>query len=240
MNDLVIFTNEKFGEIRTIEINNEPWFVGKDVAEILGYANTRDALATHVEKDDKNTVVIHDGNKGNPNQVIINESGLYSLIFGSKLDTAKEFKHWVTHDVLPAIRKTGSYTMPTKSQQEINIEEKKTQLAEAEYWRSLGIEYSDNKTYKQILDAYSTKAVAGKFVLPLPSLEEENFSATEAGKKIGISANKFGSIAKKLGIKINGEYGKWYIDKAQNSGKEVNTFRYTQKAIDAVIEELNK
>ena len=90
MNELKIFENEEFGQVRTILINNEPWFVGKDVASALGYSNTRDALATHVMKEDKNTVVISDGKRGNPNQVLINESGLYALIFGSKLESAKK------------------------------------------------------------------------------------------------------------------------------------------------------
>ena len=81
MNQLEIFKNREFGEIRTVGIDGEPWFVGKDVAEALGYSNTRDALATHVMDEDKNTVVISDGKRrGNPNQVIINESGLYALI----------------------------------------------------------------------------------------------------------------------------------------------------------------
>lgn len=109
MNELKIFESEKFGKVRTVVIDGEPWFVGKDVAEALGYANTRDALATHVEEEDKKTVVISDGKRGNPNQVIINESGLYALIFGSRLKSAKEFKHWVTSDVLPSIRRTGKY-----------------------------------------------------------------------------------------------------------------------------------
>lgn len=109
MNELKIFESEKFGKVRTVIIDGEPWFVGKDVAEALGYANTRDALATHVEEEDKKTVVISDGKRGNPNQVIINESGLYALIFGSRLKSAKEFKHWVTSEVLPSIRKTGKY-----------------------------------------------------------------------------------------------------------------------------------
>ena len=91
MKKLQIFNSEEFGEIRTVTIDNEPWFVGKDVAEALGYSNTRDALATHVSEEDKNTVVISDGKRGNPNQVVINESGLYALIFGSKLDSAKRY-----------------------------------------------------------------------------------------------------------------------------------------------------
>lgn len=108
-NNLQIFSNEEFGYVRTIEIDGEPWMVGKDVAKALGYENTRDAIAKHVDEEDKNSVAIHDGNKGNPNMTIINESGMYSLVFGSKLPSAKRFKHWVTSEVLPAIRKTGRY-----------------------------------------------------------------------------------------------------------------------------------
>lgn len=111
MNEVKIFNSEEFGDIRTVQLNNEIYFLGKDIAEALGYSNTRDALATHVADEDKNTVVISDGKRGNPNQTVINESGLYALIFGSKLDAAKRFKHWVTSEVLPAIRKTGSYQM---------------------------------------------------------------------------------------------------------------------------------
>lgn len=108
-NELKVFSNAEFGEVRTVVVNGEPWFVGKDVAEALGYSNTRDALITHVEEEDKNTVVISDGKRGNPNQTIINESGVYSLVFGSKLPDAKKFKRWVTSEVLPTIRKTGGY-----------------------------------------------------------------------------------------------------------------------------------
>lgn len=109
MNDVKIFDNDEFGEIRTVMINGEPWFVGSDVAVALGYANPRDAVSKHVDGEDKNTVAIRDGNKGNPNVTVVNESGLYSLIFGSQLDSAKRFKRWVTSEVLPAIRKTGGY-----------------------------------------------------------------------------------------------------------------------------------
>lgn len=106
--------------VRTLVIDGQPYFVGKDVAEILGYANTRDALSKHVDSEDKNTVAIHDGIKrGNPNQTVINESGLYSLILGSKLPQAKEFKHWVTSEVLPAIRKTGAYKAKPKDNYQI-------------------------------------------------------------------------------------------------------------------------
>lgn len=116
MNELTTFTNEEFGTIRTIQIDGEPYFSGKDVAVALGYKNPRDAIRKHVDEDDKNTVAIHDG-IGNPNKVVINESGLYSLILSSKLPNAKRFKRWVTGDVLPTLRKTGRYEVQQATQQ---------------------------------------------------------------------------------------------------------------------------
>ena len=117
MSNLQIFKNEELGEIRTVMIDDKPYFVGKDVAEALGYKNTRDALLKHVDEEDKNTVAIYDG-IGNPNKVLINESGLYSLILRSDLPSATKFKRWVTNEVLPSIRKTGSYAIT--NQREIN------------------------------------------------------------------------------------------------------------------------
>ena len=111
MNELKVFQNEEFGTVRTTAINGEPYFVGKDVAAILGYSNSRKALIDHVDDEDKNTVTIRDGIPGNPNQVVINESGLYSLILSSKLPTSKRFKRWVTSEVLPTIRRHGVYAI---------------------------------------------------------------------------------------------------------------------------------
>lgn len=108
--ELKVFENPTFGQVRTIEIDNEPWFVGKDVAEALGYAKPENAIAAHVEKEDKTTTLIQGtGSNYKSKTVIINESGLYSLILSSKLPGAKEFKRWVTSEVIPSIRKTGGY-----------------------------------------------------------------------------------------------------------------------------------
>lgn len=115
MNELQVFNNPEFGKVRTIQIDGEPWFVGKDVAAALGYGDTDQAIRNHVDDEDKLTRHFdgEPGSKGgNPNMTVINESGVYALIFGSKLESAKRFKHWVTHEVLPSIRKTGSYTLP--------------------------------------------------------------------------------------------------------------------------------
>ncbi len=114
MNNLKVFKNQEFGEVRTVTINDVPYFVGKDVAEILGYANTKDALITHVDAEDK-TIIQRSENTTfdvpNRGLTVINESGLYSLILSSKLPKAKEFKHWVTSEVLPTIRKHGVYAV---------------------------------------------------------------------------------------------------------------------------------
>lgn len=109
MNELQNFTFDG-STVRTIMINSEPYFVGKDVAEILGYSNPRDAIKKHIDDEDKG-VAKCDTLGGSQNQTVINESGLYSLIIGSKLPTAKRFKHWVTSEVLPAIRKHGAYAV---------------------------------------------------------------------------------------------------------------------------------
>lgn len=112
MKNLQIFNNPDFGEIRTVEINGEPWFVGKDVASALGYSNTRDALAKHVDDDDKmDGVAIRDAIGREQTPVFINESGLYSLILSSSLPSARQFKRWITSEVLPSIRKSGAYSM---------------------------------------------------------------------------------------------------------------------------------
>lgn len=114
MNELKIFQNKEFGEVRSLVIGGEPWLVGKDVAKALGYGEGKslnNAISRHVDDEDKGvTEMMTPG--GKQNLTIINESGVYALVFGSKLPTAKKFKHWVTSEVLPALRKTGSYEMP--------------------------------------------------------------------------------------------------------------------------------
>ena len=120
--EIQIFANDQFGEVRTLTKDGEPWFVGKDVAEILGYGNTKDALLNHVDEEDRailqksENATFEIPNRG---MTIINESGLYSLILSSKLSTARAFKRWVTSEVLPAIRKHGEYTAPKVSQKRL-------------------------------------------------------------------------------------------------------------------------
>lgn len=114
MEKVQVFKNEEF-EVRTVEVSGEPWFVGKDVAEALGYAKARNAIYTHVSEEDKKDAPIQGDLGGIQQMTIINESGLYSLILGSKLPSAKRFKHWVTSEVLPAIRQNGVYMTDDKA-----------------------------------------------------------------------------------------------------------------------------
>lgn len=115
--NLQIFENPEFGEIRSVMIDGEPWLVGKDVAMALGYSDTDQAIRRNVDEDDKLTRTFY-GSGQNRNMTVINESGLYSLVMSSKLPTAKRFKRWVTSEVLPALRKTGTYTMPKAEEPE--------------------------------------------------------------------------------------------------------------------------
>lgn len=231
MNDVQIFENDKFGKVRTVEMNGEAWFVGKDIAEALGYSDVNKAVAMHVSDEDKKLNDKTSLSFGQRGTTLINESGLYSLIFGSKLDSAKEFKHWVTSEVLPSIRKTGGYVAPVKSSIELNILEEQNKINKANIYLKLSEKYKDNKTYAQILDAYATKAVEGEFVLPLPKMKQHGKPAEEIGKILGISAQMVGKLAKKYGLKTD-EYGDWRLTKSRYSSKEVENFFYYDNAID--------
>lgn len=130
MNNLQIFNSPEFGQVRTIQQNGEPWFVGKDVAEILGYSNTPKAIRDHVDDEDKLTerIVLSGQNR---EVAIINESGLYSLILSSKMPKAKEFKRWVTSEVIPAIRKTGGYIAGSENMTDAEIMAKAVLVAQS-------------------------------------------------------------------------------------------------------------
>ena len=173
-NEVKIFENEDFGSVRTLEINGKPYFVGKDVADILGYQNGSRDINRHVDEDDREKVMIFDGNQ-NKESIIINESGLYSLILSSKLPNAKKFKRWVTSDVLPAIRKTGSYSIQSKPDSYTiedpaararrwaeEYEEKKALEAKIEEQKPL-VEYAEHiQASKDVIDMKSMAKLASK------------------------------------------------------------------------------
>ena len=173
-NEVKIFENEEFGSVRTLEINGKPYFVGKDVTDILGYQNGSRDINRHVDEDDREKVMIFDGNQ-DKESIIINESGLYSLILSSKLPTAKKFKRWVTSDVLPAIRKTGSYSIQSKPDSYTiedpaararrwaeEYEEKKALEAKIEEQKPL-VEYAEHiQASKDVIDMKSMAKLASK------------------------------------------------------------------------------
>ena len=230
-NELQIFNNSDFGNIRVVENSGEPWFVGKDIATILGYAKPENAIANHVDGEDKTSTLIQgSGSNYKSKAILINESGLYSLIMSSKLPQAKAFKRWVTSEVLPTIRKTGSYKTPKHSSDRDKAMLKNAQARSAKLWLEIA-KNTGIQTYKDVCNAYAAKELAGEDVLPLPKVQEKSYSATDIGKMLGVSKAKIGALANKNNMKCD-EYGSWFHDKSPYSGKEVETFRYNSKAIE--------
>lgn len=236
MKNLVkVFEKDNF-KVRTIIKDNEIWFVGKDVAEALGYSDTNQAIRKHIDEEDKLTRQI-DGIGQKREMYIINESGLYSLVLSSKLPTAKEFKRWVTSEVLPSIRKTGSYQstqINTISKEEFILREKEVDVKRAELLLQIA-NRTNISEYKQIIDSYAIEVLTGKKLLPLPVVEKKTYSASEIGKILGVSANKIGKLANSYNLKTE-QYGKYFYDKSKYSSKEVETFRYYNNAINVFKE----
>ncbi|WP_435308838.1 BRO-N domain-containing protein [Sebaldella termitidis] len=223
MDKLLVF-NFNNNDIRTIEINDEIWWIASDICKILGYSNTTKTLEK-LDDDERSNFKL--GRQGNAN--IINESGLYTLILKSEKKEAIPFRKWITHNVLPSLRKTGSYSI-NQTPKELELKEKEIQLKTAEFLNNMadGILIPE---YKQILNAHATKVLTGDFLLPLPAAGEVTYSATEIGKMLGISANMVGRLTKKHNLRTE-EYGKVFYDKSKYSSKEVETFRYYIKVID--------
>lgn len=164
MNEIQVFNNPEFGQMRTLTIDGEPWFVGKDVAQVLGYQNPSKALADHVDAEDKlnNDSLLSLGQRGG---WIINESGLYSLILSSKLPSAKKFKHWVTSEVLPSIRKTGSFFGGSKELQAIFMLDHRTVEHEQRITAlegSMVVDYAQQRTLKDCVNKVVVDALGGK------------------------------------------------------------------------------
>lgn len=166
MSSIQIFNNPEFGDIRTVDLNGEPWFVGKDIAAALGYSNPQKAIRDHVDALDKGVNEM-DTPGGKQQMPVINESGVYSLIFGSKLEGAVRFKRWVTGEVLPTLRKTGSYTMPklSKEMQALFLLDDRTQKQEARLTaleNTMTVDYSQQQTLKKAVGRVVVEALGGK------------------------------------------------------------------------------
>lgn len=197
MNELQVFKNNEFS-IKSLVIDNEPWFVGKDVATALGYRDTSDALKKHVDNDDKLTRRFADSGQ-NREMYIINESGLYSLILSSKLESAKHFKRWVTSEVLPAIRKTGGYQLP-----EISYPQSLRLLAdEIEKNKKLELE---NSIQAQQINEMKPKADYCDKILSSKSL----LTITQIAKDYGMSGKAMNQILHDLNIQYK-QSGQWLL-----------------------------
>ena len=232
MNDLKIFNNPEFGEVRMVMVDGEPWFVGKDVAEILGYQDTYGALKKHVDDEDRQNCQ-NDSFESNRGLTIINESGLYSLVLSSKLESAKKFKRWVTSEVLPTIRKTGSYRYDPFAQKRAEAALNESLSRRAEVILQCAKETSLS-LWKELLIRNAAHVAIGQEVLPPPKAEK-TYTATEVGTMLGISSNLVGRIAKKHSLKTE-DYGVWCHDIARNGQKEVEVFRYNDNGVEAIKE----
>lgn len=184
MNELQIFNNEEFGNIRTVTIDNEPWFVGKDVAEALGYSKSRNALSMHVSDEDKKEALIQGAPGGTQNMIIINESGMYALTFGSKLESAKRFRRWVTKEVLPTIRRTGGYQMKRLSPEEMlriqlgMIDGHESRISNLE--NNMVIDYGQQRVLEKEVSKVVIDALGGK----------DSNAYREIGKKVFAECNR--------------------------------------------------
>ena len=168
MEQIRIFNSPDFGDVRTVMIDGEPWFVGRDVAKALGYAKPEGAIRNNVDKDDTLTEGVIDSMGRSQDTIIVNESGLYSLIFGSKLESAKKFKRWVTAEVLPSLRKTGGYRVPQTIPEQIQL------LAQG------------NVELNHRVDTLTERM--DKIELDLPILPVEADRITEAVRRKGVSS----------------------------------------------------
>lgn len=226
MNEIMLFNSPEFGEVRTIEEDGKILFCATDIANALGYSNPRDAVLRHCR-----AVVKRDAPISGKMQEInyIPEGDVYRLIVSSKLPGAERFEHWVFDEVLPSIRRTGTYAAKKKksdrSEQREHIQKGRLLIQMARICKE--------PRYQQILLSHAAHEITGEMILPLPAVQEKTFSAAEIGEQLGISAAKVGKIANKLGLKSE-EYGIWVHDKSRYSNKEVESFRYFQIAVDKI------
>jgi len=229
MTELKIFNNPEFGEIRTVELDGEPWLVGKDVAEALGYSDTKSALADHVDDEDKQIIqrrqiaTLDIPNRG---LTIINESGLYSLVLSSKLPGAKKFKRWVTSEVLPSIRRTGGYRLPQDFPSALRA------LADAEEKRMLLA--AENEKQRQVIADFEPIRQYVDTILESTG----TMTTTQIAADYGMSAKQLNRILNEAGIQrnVNGQWilYKKYMGQGYTDSKTFN-FIHTDGRPDARI-----
>lgn len=210
MNNLEIFENPEFGSVRTIVISNEPWFVGKDVANILEYQNGSRDINRHVDPEDRQKAMVFDGNQ-DKETILINESGLYSLILSSKLPKAKQFKHWVTGEVLPTIRKHGGYLTQEKMEEALLNPDVLIKLA-----TQLKSEREARKQAEQMIEAQKPKVI---------------FAEAVSTSKDGILVGMLAKLLHQNGVKIGqNRLFQWLRDKGYLMKRGVDKNMPTQRS----------
>lgn len=235
MNNLTVL-NYQTKDVRMVMRNNEPWWVLKDVCDVLGLSNPT-MIADRLDEDERAKFDL--GRQGEAN--IINEPGLYNVILRSDKPEAKAFKRWVTHEVLPSIRKTGSYTSPEADATKVMLAEAKRNNARARaasVWLKIA-SLTESHDYRQICASYASVELAGERVLPLPASTERHYTAHEVGQRYGVSANMIGRIANAHGLKA-AEFGRFFLDKAKHANKTVETFMYNERGMNRIAEFVGK
>jgi prophage antirepressor-like protein len=249
MNNLQIFNYQGKQEVRTIEKDGEVWFVAKDVCEILELTN----VSMSVERlDEDEKLVSKLFTSGQEREVwTVNEPGLYSLIVSSYKPEAKSFKRWITHEVIPSIRKTGSYTAPNaiidkkQIQLDIQIEKERRLMARekrlsANFLKEMASDFAHILSPKSVqqLVYEASKLVCNIEVIERPVLECKFWQAGEIGELAGVSGNIIGRTANKYNLKTE-EFGNWILDKSQYSSKQVSSFVYNEKGKEKILEILS-
>lgn len=230
MNGMQVFENPVFGQVRTVTRDGEPWFVAADVCRALEISDNRSATA-RLDSDEKDAVSIRTPG-GAQEMTIVNEPGLYSLVLGSRKPEAKNFKRWITHEVIPAIRKTGSYTIAPSIEDECRKLRAEAMQLNART-RSFKAAVAAMKDFN--LSQIAMEAVGIPLIEDFTGIKtgyrpqiERTYSAREIAQELGVSANLVGKTANENGLKTE-EYGVTVLDKAKYSDKQLPTFRYNER-----------
>lgn len=231
MGEVLVFTSEEFGKVRTLFQNNEILFVAADVCKVLDLSNPTKAVS-RLDADERANLKL--GRQGSTN--VVTEAGLYNLVLASRKPEAKNFKRWITHDVIPQIRKTGQYAAKGRKPLPDEVQQKRAEAMllnartrQSKAWMNI-CDKTTVPEYKRICQQKAAEALAGVPVLPLEEVKERTYSAADIGKVYGVSAMKIGQLANKHNLKTP-QYGKYFYSKSEHSCKEVETFRYYQSAI---------
>ncbi|MCM1315754.1 MAG: hypothetical protein NC205_00845 [Prevotella sp.] len=230
MNEIQMFDNAEFGEIRTIEENGKILFCGKDVAKALGYAKPNNAISTHCRCTLKRGIPHPQSPDKQIEMIFISEGDVYRLITHSKLPNAERFEEWVFDEVLPTIRKTGSYTMPVE--EEVSDDDKDPRIKIIEKLMEVAQMDGLSKTYECILFDIAREILTGKTILQIESAKKpKTYLAGDIARIFGTTAYQIGCIANVLSMK-NKEYGEWYYYTRPTDDEKIRAFKYNEKAVE--------